>query len=305
MDSASESQLEVAQAAVQASDEASGYVSPDSENGPAQVQEGAAGGRPDVQPPAAVAGSARQSGRLRVAQAPPPQRGGGRAPAGRSQSVQRSAPSSSRSQRPPTQSRTEQGDWARPAPANAGEPRRRERPRSASRGREGPQAEWDAEPYDQEIGDMPDAPRAGSRGVGPNGQSLEPATGSRSRAHGTVSSADQMETIGQLDDGSGIWSSARLQQFANAGGLAARSSKSRRLSARGPPAQDEILQVTTEDVCAVFGRDRAAVLRVNGVPMQDQQQKTWKTRSAQQTQLRAAGFHVPADFCPTWFFFTF
>ena len=131
--------------------------------------------------------------------------------------------------------------------------------------------------------------RAGSRGTLSNGQSLEPVTGSRSRAQRTVSSADRMEVMDRPNDASGLWSSARLQQFANAGGLAARSSKSRRLSAREPPAQDEVLQVTTEDVCAVFGRDRAAVLRVSGVPMQEQQLKTWKMRTSQQSQLRSAG----------------
>ena len=39
--------------------------------------------------------------------------------------------------------------------------------------------------------------------------------------------------------------------------------------------------------------------------MQEQQAKSWKFRTSQQNQLRAAGLHVPADFCPVWFFYTF
>ena len=125
------------------------------------------------------------------------------------------------------------------------EPRRLERPGSASRGREelptarartrqsGDNArqrslttqrgvpDWAEELYDEDIEAMPDAARAGPRGMSSNGRLLEPATESRSRAPRTVSSADEMEIMGPPDDGSGSWSSARLQQFANAGGLAA------------------------------------------------------------------------------------
>ena len=58
-------------------------------------------------------------------------------------------------------------------------------------------------------------------------------------------------------------------------------------------------------LCSVVGRDRAALLRILGMPMQVERQKEWKLRDAQKRQMEAAGKRVPADFCPQVFFYTF
>ena len=101
------------------------------------------------------------------------------------------------------------------------------------------------------------------------------------------------------------WSTARLRQLSDEGGFASRTLKSRRLLEQNPPSPEEVARISSEVVSVIFGRERAAILRVAGVPMQQEQMKTWKFRSAQQKQLEAAGHHVPADFNPTWFFYTF
>ena len=101
------------------------------------------------------------------------------------------------------------------------------------------------------------------------------------------------------------WSASRLQRLYNSGGFASRSAKTRRIMDEEPPSQEEVSRITTNDVNAVFGRDRAATLRVTSVPMQLEQVKHWKFRNAQQRQFRAAGMHVPDDFNPAWFFYTF
>ena len=286
----------------------SGFVTPAIVEARPPAEEGASGGQDNAQPPADAAASTQRGGGPRVVSVRRPaasqQRGRGRGVAARGQPAQRQASLPARQRRPPAPARAGRGGWARPGSLTLdGNPRTR--PRSASLGREARPAASYEEQYDEEFEDIDDEPRAGARGPQSGGRSRGHATVSRSRARRAVLSGERMEEVDMPDDAPVSWSSARLQQFANEGGLAARSSKSRRLAAGEPPAQDEVLRITTEDVCAVFGRDRAAVLRVNGVPMQEQQQKTWKMRTSQQTQLLAAGYHVPDDFCPTWFFFTF
>ena len=150
MDGAPASQSATDRAAAQASGDESGYVSQSQAAEPERVQNGASGDQPRT----VVAESAQQGGRLRAApvrqQAPLQSRGGGRALTRQDQHAQRTV---LRSRRSPSQSRSEQRDWARSeSPTEDREPRRRERPRSASRGREGPPAEWGGETYDEEIG---------------------------------------------------------------------------------------------------------------------------------------------------------
>ena len=129
----------------------------------------------------------------------------------------------------------------------------------------------------------------------------------RSRRHREAAGAAEMEedSIDLSDEDDVQWSSAHLQKLCNAGGLASRSSQSRSSAALGPPPREAVLKISSEVISAVFGRDRAALLRVNGIPMQAQHAKDWKFRNSQQTQLLAKGMHVPPDFCPTWFFYTF
>jgi hypothetical protein len=44
---------------------------------------------------------------------------------------------------------------------------------------------------------------------------------------------------------------------------------------------DEALDVSEDAVLALFGRDRTAVLRMSGLPMQKESEKEWKMRKAQ------------------------
>ena len=129
----------------------------------------------------------------------------------------------------------------------------------------------------------------------------------RSRRHraaaGAADSEEEFLYVSDEDDVRGY--SASVQRLCNTGGLASRSSQSRHLAAQEPPAREDVLRISSEVVSAVFGRDRAALLRVNDIPMQAKNAKDWKFRNTQQTQLLAKGMHVPPDFCPTWFFFTF
>lgn len=126
--------------------------------------------------------------------------------------------------------------------------------------------------------------------------------------------AETMEAVGG-DAGSGPlahhedarpeWSEERRSRLVNSGGLAARLAKKSGVIALGAVSQQELLSVTEQAVLAMFGRDRAAILRVQGLLIQLEQQKEWKSRNAQKTQLAAQGQQVPSDYCPPPFFYTF
>ena len=220
--------------------------------------------------------------------------------------------------------------WDRPAsPSLTGEGRGRARSRSASRGRApqppgrqprqasvtGSRRRIASEALPLQDGDtsgdepLEDAGRDRANSarvpVAPDRDGRAAALDRRSRAHRQAWGAEEPDLWASDDTSGEQWSTSRVQQLSNAGGLASRSSRSRHLHDRDPPAQEDVLKITSDVVRAVFGRDRASILRVNGLPMQEQQAKSWKFRTSQQNQLRAAGLHVPADFCPVWFFYTF
>lgn len=96
-----------------------------------------------------------------------------------------------------------------------------------------------------------------------------------------------------------------MRAFVNGGGVAARSAIRSAGAVVAEPSPGETLQVSDEAVLALFGRDRAALLRVIGPPimMQVERQKEWKLRNAQK-QMEAAGQRVPADYCQPVFFYT-
>ncbi len=50
---------------------------------------------------------------------------------------------------------------------------------------------------------------------------------------------------------------------------------------------------------------RAALFRVEGLPLQTERQKEWKNRNSQREAMEAAGQRVPGDFCQQTFFLTF
>ncbi len=95
-----------------------------------------------------------------------------------------------------------------------------------------------------------------------------------------------------------------MRSFVNSGGVAAQLASPSAGAVFEEPAPDEALEVSDEAVLALFGRDRTALLRALGLPMQVERQKEWKPRNAQKQQKEAAGKRVPADFCPQVFFYT-
>ena len=102
-----------------------------------------------------------------------------------------------------------------------------------------------------------------------------------------------------------VWRGARKRSFVNSGGVAAQLASPTVGAVFEEPAPGEALEVSDEAVSALFGRARAELLRVIGLPMQVERQKEWKLRNAQKQQMEAAGKRVPADFCPQVFFYTF
>jgi hypothetical protein len=68
---------------------------------------------------------------------------------------------------------------------------------------------------------------------------------------------------------------------------------------------DEALDVSEEAVLALFGRDRTAVLRMSGLPMQKDSEKEWKMRRSQAATLEAQGRTVPSGFLAAMWFFSF
>ena len=96
-----------------------------------------------------------------------------------------------------------------------------------------------------------------------------------------------------------------MRAFVDGGGVAARLARPAAGAALEEPSPGEALEVSDVALLALFGRDRTALLRVVGMPMQVDRQKEWKLRNAQKRQMEAAGKQVPADFCPQVFFYTF
>lgn len=101
------------------------------------------------------------------------------------------------------------------------------------------------------------------------------------------------------------WQGARRRSFVDSGGVAARLARPAAGAAFDEPLPGEALEVSDGALLALFGRDRTALLRVVGMPMQVDRQKEWKLRNAQKRQMEATGKQVPADFCPQVFFYTF
>jgi hypothetical protein len=92
------------------------------------------------------------------------------------------------------------------------------------------------------------------------------------------------------------WQGAQLRAFVIGGGVAAQFARPSGGAAFEVPALGEALTVADDAVSALFGRDRAALPRVFGLPMQVKQQKEWELRNAQEQQMEAAGTRAPADF---------
>ena len=96
---------------------------------------------------------------------------------------------------------------------------------------------------------------------------------------------------------------ASLPAFVNGGGVAARFALRSAGAVVAEPSPGETLQVSDEAVLALFGRDRAALLRVIGPPIMMQVERQ-KECNAQKQQMEAAGQRVPADYCQPVFFYT-
>ncbi len=99
--------------------------------------------------------------------------------------------------------------------------------------------------------------------------------------------------------------------FVNAGGVAARRagpSAGAAFAELGPGdarLDGEVDRLSIEAVNALLGPARAALLRVEGLPLQKERQKEWKNRNAQKKAMEAAGQRVPGDFCQPTFFLLF
>ena len=93
--------------------------------------------------------------------------------------------------------------------------------------------------------------------------------------------------------------------FVNGGGVAALRAGPSAGAAFVELAPGDALRVSTGAVSALLGPVRAALLRVEGLPLQTERQKEWKNRNAQKKAMEAAGQRVPEDFCQPTFFLTF
>mmetsp|Transcript_41415 Transcript_41415/g.86547 ORF Transcript_41415/g.86547 Transcript_41415/m.86547 type:complete len:105 (-) Transcript_41415:2838-3152(-) len=80
-----------------------------------------------------------------------------------------------------------------------------------------------------------------------------------------------------------------MRSFVDGGGVAARLARPAAGAAFEEAFPGEALEVSDEALLALFGRDRAALLRVVGMPMQVDRQKEWKLRDTQKRQMEAAG----------------
>jgi hypothetical protein len=96
---------------------------------------------------------------------------------------------------------------------------------------------------------------------------------------------------------------AERQQFAARGGVAAAIATA--VSAKSSTSfdQEEALDVSEDAILALFGQNRAAVLRMAGLPLQKECEKDWKMRCAQAKEYEKQGKKVPSGFItPQWFF---
>jgi len=102
-----------------------------------------------------------------------------------------------------------------------------------------------------------------------------------------------------------VWTPAERQRFAARGGVSAAVANAASTSMVATFDPDEALDVSEEAVLALFGRDRTAVLRMSGLPMQKDSEKEWKMRRSQAATLEAQGRTVPSGFLAAMWFFSF
>ena len=102
-----------------------------------------------------------------------------------------------------------------------------------------------------------------------------------------------------------VWTPAERQRFAARGGVSAAVANADSTSMVATFDPDEALDVSEEAVLALFGRDRTAVLRMSGLPMQKDSEKEWKMRRSQAATLEAQGRTVPSGFLAAMWFFSF
>jgi hypothetical protein len=104
-----------------------------------------------------------------------------------------------------------------------------------------------------------------------------------------------------------VWSPEESQRFAARGGVsaAATCSTSTSISPTFTGNPDEALDVSEDAVLALFGRDRTAVLRMSGMPIQKESEKEWKMCRAQAAALEAQGRAAPSGFVWVMWFFAF
>jgi hypothetical protein len=102
-----------------------------------------------------------------------------------------------------------------------------------------------------------------------------------------------------------VWTAAERQQFAARGGVASviATAVSTKSSASFNP--EEALDVSEDAILAIFGQNRTAVLRMAGLPLQEECEKDWKMRCAQAKEYEKQGRKVPSGFITPQWFFTF
>jgi len=102
-----------------------------------------------------------------------------------------------------------------------------------------------------------------------------------------------------------VWTPAERQRFAAQGGVSAQVARAISSSMVTTFDPDEALDVSEDAVLALFGRDRTAVLRMSGLPMQKESEKEWKMRKAQAAAQEAKNRTVPSGFLAAMWFFSF
>ena len=96
----------------------------------------------------------------------------------------------------------------------------------------------------------------------------------------------------------------QITKLSSTGFLAARIARPVQSRASGEYSPDDALKVTTQAVEILFGRTRAAVLRVGDIQLVMERQRKYTEHSAQAKDLRSQCKAVPRDFCQDTFFFT-
>ena len=97
----------------------------------------------------------------------------------------------------------------------------------------------------------------------------------------------------------------QMLQLANAGGIASLKAPSAHRASDAPVTPKDLLSVSETAVLTLFGQPRAAILRIDDDPLQVEQRKDFKQRTAQAKEMISNGQSVPTGFCRPMLFWTF